>query len=229
MGILSGALGARRFRVAGKLQDNFRDLYGEHLTKLGFRPPPSLSPNADVEGWVLIDDLTTSRFDDINKWLVDHYLVFSMRIDTLRLPAKIVKAEVRRRCQEWTEEHNVERCPAQVRSEIKSSVEEEMAQRSMPATKIVEIAWDIHSDMLYVSSASETICDRLRRRFYRTFGRRLVPFSPLDWVDEKLATKAVTTSTLEAVESVVSDIAASTRNITAAPEGEVEQEGGNDE
>ena len=183
MGLLTSRLTARRFVVGDELPDDYRESYRERLNEFAFVEPPNVTAE-EVEGWTHIDDMMDSDFTDFNKWYVGEWMLFALRIDKRTLPAAKFRAELKVRCQAWCEERGVERCPASVRSELKELLEQEWLPRQMPKTTLHEIAWNIHSDMLYLSTHAEGVGDRVRKRFFRTFGRRLSPMPPMFWVED---------------------------------------------
>ena len=190
MGLLNARLTARRYRVAGELQEGFREIYRDRLGKFAFQEPPNID-KAQIEGWTLIQDVTESSFDDFNQWFIDDWILFGLRTDKRVLPAKIFRATVEREVRAWAKEQEVSRVPASVRAEIRDTLERAWLARVMPRTQHHEISWNIQTNRLYISTHSDAACDSIRKRFYRTFGRRLVPFSPLEWVgdDEDLIVK----------------------------------------
>lgn len=180
MGLLQSRLTARRFRVIGDLPDDFRDMFRERLTEFAFMEPPVTQQ--EVHGWTLVDDVTETNFADFNTWYIDHWMIFALRVDKRVLPAQVFKATVNKKCREWAEERNIKRCPASVRSEIKDQLEQEWLRRVMPRTQHTQLSWNVDTGVVYVSSHSDLVCDTIRKRFFRTFGLKMVPFSPLEWI-----------------------------------------------
>jgi hypothetical protein len=183
MGILGGQLTAQRFRVDGKIPEGFRDTYREQLNEHAFRDPPSQGKE-EVEGWVHLDEMMNTDFHNFNRWLIGSYVVIALRIDVIRLPAKRFKAELRRQCQEWATENGTKRCPPSIKKALREELENAWTRRTMPTSRVVGLAWNLDTGMVYIESPSDGICDRIRKRFYRTFGLRMYHFSPLDWLDD---------------------------------------------
>ncbi len=185
MGILSGALTVRRFRVLGEVPEGFRERYRERLNDYAFRTPPTEVGKEELEGWVQVQNLLDTDFDDLNTWLFDPYAVFALRVDKKVLPAKLLKAHVDKRCAAWAHEHGQDRCPASKRSEIKEALEEEWLKRTLPRVQVTELCWNQQAGYLVLHSLSESVSERVRKRFYQTFGLKIVPWSPLDWFEEE--------------------------------------------
>lgn len=185
MGIVAGALSVARFRVVGALHDDWRTLYRDRLNEHAFRDPPQGMGKEEVEGWVCVQNLLDTDFSDLNRWLFDDYAVFSLRLDRKRLPAKLFRAHLDKRCEAWCAEREVERAPASVRDELKDELEQEWLARTLPSVSVTEAAWSISGGYVVLHALSDSVADRFRKRFYRTFGHRLLPWSPLDWLGDR--------------------------------------------
>lgn len=185
MGILSGALTARRFKVVGEIPEGFRDAYRDQLEAFAFRDPPNEPGKQETEGWVQAHNLLDASFVDLNRWLYDPYALIALRIDKKVLPANLLKATVEKECVRWCAEKGVERCPNAVKTEIKERIEDEWLRRTLPRVRVTELCWNMREQWLVLHSLSESVGDRVRKRFHQTFGLRLVPWSPLDWMDDE--------------------------------------------
>lgn len=184
MGIVSGAMSVARFRVVGEPGSDWRDRYRDALNEHAFQEPPQGLGKEEVEGWVQVHNLLDTEFDDFNRWLYNDVALFALRVDKKRLPGKLFKATLDKKCEGWCKERGVERCPNAVKSQIKEDLEQEWLARALPSTSVTECAWHIGQGYLLVHGLSETVADRVRKRFFRTFGLKLVPWSPLDWLGD---------------------------------------------
>jgi DNA recombination-dependent growth factor C len=184
MGLLTGAMTVRRFRVVGDLPPGWRDTYRDRLNAMAFREPAGRQGKEEIEGWVQVHNLLDTAFDDLNRWLYDPYAVFALRVDKKTLPAKLFRATVEKRCEAWCAERGVDRCPASVKKEIREQLEQDWLQRTLPRVAVSELCWHVQEGWLVLGSLSERTAERVRKRFHRTFGLELHPWSPLDWVDD---------------------------------------------
>ena len=184
MGLLSSGLTATRFRVIGnELKEGWRDIFRERLNEHAFVEPP-MPQKAPVFGWTSIHDLTGVDFADFNEWLLNDWVLFALRTDRRKIPAKRFSAVLKRQCSAWAAEREIGRCPASVRTEIKDRLEDEWIAKVIPTSAHVEIAWALDTNLVYVASHADSVCEQVRKRFHRTFGLRIVPVSPLDWLRE---------------------------------------------
>ena len=192
MGIINGSMTITRLRVLEpELHEGWRDLYRDRLDEHAFRAPPQGLGKEEVEGWCQVHNLLDTEFGDYNQWLYTDWAVFALRVDKKNLPAKLAKAMLEKRCQEWAAELGLERCPASRRSELKDQLDDELLAKTLPSVKVTEVAWHLTSGWVIVHSLSEGAVERVRKRFHRTFGKRLAPWSPLDWLEDDGAVDAL--------------------------------------
>ena len=201
MGILSGAMSVRRFRVVGALPEGWRELYRERLEEFSFKTPPHDVGKEEIEGWVQVHNLLDTSFEDFNRWLYNEFVLLALRVDKKRLPAKLFKATLDKRCDEWKASRELERIPATKRTEIKEALEAEWLRRTLPSVALTEAVWQINEGWLVLHGMSDSVVDRFRKRFFRTFGLRLLPWSPLDYTEDP----AVVDSLLGKAPSLLSD------------------------
>ncbi len=180
MGVLSGTMSVCRFKVVGELGPGWRDELRDQLNAFAFRTPPHDVGKEEVEGWVQIHNLLDTDFSDFNRWLYNEYVLFALRVDRKRLPARLFKATLEKRCEAWKAERQVEKVPAKVRSELKDALEAEWLARTLPTVGFTEAVWNIHEGWLILHGMSGSVVERFRMRFFRSFGKQIVPWSPLE-------------------------------------------------
>lgn len=185
MGVLSGAMTVARFRVAGDLPEGWKETFRDRLEEFAFREPPTGMGKEEVEGWVQVHNLLDVEFGDMNRWLYNDVILFALRVDKKRLPAKLFKATLDKKVQAWCKERDVLRAPAAIRQELKEELEENWLARTLPTVGVTEAAWHLTKGWLLLHSLSETMAERYRKRFFRTFGLKLVPWSPLDFLEDR--------------------------------------------
>jgi DNA recombination-dependent growth factor C len=184
MGIVSGAITAARFRVVGDLPKGWREIYRDRLNEHAFRVPPQGQGKEQIEGWVQVHNLLDTSFDVHDRWLYENVVWFALRVDTKRIPRKLFKATLDKKVEAWCAERGVQRAPASVRQELQDQLETQWLDRTLPTVQVTEAAWNLDRNWLLLHSLSEGVADRFRKRFFRTFGLKLLPWSPLDWLEE---------------------------------------------
>lgn len=190
MGIVSGGMTVRRYRLSGAVPDDFRDRYREALQKYAFRDSNDPTHGKERMGWVEIQNLLDTSFEDWNRWLFDRYLVVSLRVDKKVVPPKYFKAHLQKREEAWCLENGRQRCPAAVRTEIKERLEFEMLARALPRVQVTEMCWNVVDGWVIFHSLSEKLNDNFRKLFMQTFGLGIYPVVPLDLLGEDLQEEA---------------------------------------
>ena len=202
MGIFKGAMTARRFRVVGEMGEGWREVFRDRLNEFAFRERAVSTSKEEVEGWVQVHNLLDASFDDFNLWLYGNYVVFALRVDKKSLPAKLFSATVQKRCDAWCDANNVERCPSAVKAEIKDTLEREWLKNALPRVSLTEACWSLDGNYLILHSLSEGTAERFRKRFFRTFGMTLVPWSPLDFLEDAAEVETVLASAPASLQGV---------------------------
>ncbi len=206
MGILSGALTGRRYRIEGELPADFRERFAESLRTYAFRDKSSLGSGEELVGWVEIHNLLDTGFEELNSWLYDRYALFSMRVDKKVLPAKLFRAHLDKRVQAWCAENQRSRCPASVRSELKELLTFEMMQKTLPRVSVYEVCWNVSDGWLLFHNLSERANERFVKLFFETFGYHPQPMVPLDMLgaDASLADALLSTGGMDYLPEVTS-------------------------
>jgi recombination associated protein RdgC len=184
MALMKGAMTTRRYRVHGALPEGWRERFRDRLNAMAFREPPTSTGKEEIEGWVQVHNLLDTSFDDFNQWLYNSFAVFSLRVDKKSLPGKLLRATVDKKCREWAEERGLEKVPTAKKREIKEALEAEWLSRMLPRVALTEVVWNLDEGYVLIDSLSDSVGDRFRKRFHRTFGLELQPFSPLDHFDD---------------------------------------------
>jgi DNA recombination-dependent growth factor C len=187
MGIVSGALSARRYAVQGEPPEGFRISYADALCAHAFKAPFSKTAKEEHHGWVLQRNLLDTDFEDLNTWLFNHYALFQLRVDKKTLPAALFKATLAKRCEEWCDLQGMERIPRSRKDELKEQLEFEWLSTALPTVRVTEVVWNMAEGWVLFHSLSEGANDRFRKLFFQTFGLKLVASNPLDWLEPELA------------------------------------------
>ena len=174
MPLLKGAMGATRYRVVDPPVDLQRDDLIDLLNENGFCEPFSKATAGETLGWVNIHNLCVSAFDPEDSCYTQ-YLCFSLRIDNKRLPAKLVKARLELRAQEWMSERGADRIPAAVKRELKEQLELELLPKQLPSVIAHDVCWDLKDHKVWFFSGSRKANESFRLRFGQTFNLDLAP------------------------------------------------------
>ncbi|MBT3217661.1 MAG: recombination-associated protein RdgC [Proteobacteria bacterium] len=195
MSILSGMLTARRFRVVAELPAQWRESFRDRLNEHAFQSATEELGKEEKEGWTQVHNLLNTQFDDFNRWLYGDYLVFALRVDKKVLPGKLLTATLEKQCEEWCSENGAQRCPALTKTALREELEQQWLRRVLPRVTITEAVWNIEQQYLILNSLSDGVMERFEKRFRRTFGYRLLPWSPLNLLADSDQVDALISST----------------------------------
>jgi len=184
MGILKGALSARRYRVVGEPPSGARALWADTLTSHGYREPASAVRREETVGWVHAENLLNSDFTDMDRWLVEPYAHFALRMDKKVVPPALLKAHVTVAAERWCEEEGHSPCPRSVRTELRDQLEDDLLRRTLARPRTSEVVWNLSENWLLFQSFSERVNTIFARLFFQTFGLEVHPDNPLDWLDD---------------------------------------------
>lgn len=155
----------RRFRVVGDVPEGFREEYLAALEREAFTESVAISREAR-SGWCEYGKPLAPPSD----WCHNQYAVFSLRIDQRRIPGPVLRARVDKSVADWCGANSRERCPAQVRAEIRENTELELLRSTIPTMKVLNVFWDISEGWVVFSAQTERMTDLFRKLFHRTFG-----------------------------------------------------------
>ena len=102
-------------------------------------------------------------------------LCFALRVDNKRLPAKLVKARLELRAQDWMAERGADRIPATVKRELKEQLELELLPKQLPSVNAHDVCWDLKDHKVWFFSGSRKVNESFRLRFGQTFTLDLAP------------------------------------------------------
>jgi len=185
VGILSGALSVRHYRVQGELGPDHRDRLIDALNSNAFRDPLSPLHKEEILGWAQIHNLLDTDFSDINLWLYNQYAIFSFRMDKKTVPARLFKAHLQKKMAAWCKETGREKCPPKVKEELKELLEQDMLRQTLPKVAVHEVAWNLSEGWVAFHNQSDLINDKFRKHFHHTFNLVLVPVTPLDFLEDR--------------------------------------------
>jgi hypothetical protein len=179
MGFFSGRVTFARYRVNGPSPGTFGL---EHLERLQAHASgrQRLAAADGVEaGWTAGDHLLDTTFD-LAKNVVQDTLHFCLRLDTLKLPADLLRAYTQIELQGLTAANPSGRPSAQQKRQAREVARERLETEARDGRflkrKLYPVLWDAPSNELLVGTTAVTVVDRLHTLFRHTFG---IAFEPL--------------------------------------------------
>jgi hypothetical protein len=184
MGLVSGGLNGRRFRIHTPLPQGFRDRYLEALRESAFVPVPDAADKEPRSGWVDIFEPANTQFE-LNTFLFDRYVALALRTDKKSVNGRYFKIALAERIAQVMEMRGVEKLSKDEKAQISEDLERELHGRALPSVSTCDVAWDTHTGEVIVFGTSDSIVERVVEHFEATFDVRLRPERMCDWVAEK--------------------------------------------
>jgi len=174
MGFLTGRLTCMRFRVGGRSLRSFGPEHLEHLSNHAIGKQRIAAADGSSIGWIAADHILDTRFD-LPKNIVNDALHFALRIDTLNIPADLLRAYTQVEL-EGLAASNPSGLPSnrqkrEARQLAKDRLEKEAQDGRFIRRKAIPLLWDAPSGELLVGTTSITAIDRLHTLFHQTFNR----------------------------------------------------------
>jgi hypothetical protein len=180
MGFLSGRMTCARFRVQGRAPRQFGP---EHLERLQQNVIGSqrIATSDGVQcGWIAGDHILDTRFD-LAKNIIDDTLQFALRIDSLKIPADLLRAytqiELAGLAQSNPSGLPSARQKREARTLAKERLDQEAEDGRFLKRKSYPVMWDCRSNELLAGTSAVTVLDRLHPLFEETFKARFEPLA----------------------------------------------------
>jgi hypothetical protein len=187
--LLANSINLTRFNVELAEKEDFTPAtLIELLNKYGFRAIDT-TVDPDSLGWVTATDTAVSVFEDSGLVFVDRFLFFSMRRDVRRVPAAVLKENIKNAEAEWLAEHpNMRRVPKQVKGEIKETHQLSLMAKTIPTPTVNDVVWDTEKNEILLLANSSKIIDQFDTLFRKTFpGAHLRMATPYHYAEQAVA------------------------------------------
>ncbi|MEM9416547.1 MAG: hypothetical protein AAGA29_13890 [Planctomycetota bacterium] len=180
MPFTSGRVSFARFHVAGDTPPAVDETFLELLHEHRFRETEIGAPDEVEAGFVTSEHLFDTQFT-FEKTAYGRYALFSVRIDTHKVPAEVKKAY-----QKMNEAAAAGASPTgfaskQEKREAKElagrQVSEDLAAGRFRKSRSVQIVWDLPGGTVYSANASNAVTEQLVRLMRQAFNIQLEPLS----------------------------------------------------
>lgn len=178
MPVLKGAVTFARYR-AERAKDAPKDLkrsLANALRRNAFEPLDPTSDEDRAAGWVELEDHDATELSP-SRFVYGDYLMATWRVDTLRVPANRVNAELDR----WARVHEAEKGEAPTRTSKKAQKElilKKLRRQAFPVTRTYDLTWNLDKDLIFIWASARKIIDEITIALEDGFGLRLYAQSP---------------------------------------------------
>ena len=181
MGLLSNTVSLTVFDVVGeKPSQDMIPWIETQLKQDAFKSIQHSSEELSI-GWVELDDFQACEFTVPGAWWREHYVAFSLRRDQRRLPAALLKGELKREQDKFLQMNpTFQRVPKERNEELKELVRTRLLGSVLPSPGVFDVLWDLNHNQVLFASTSRRCIDDLVELFHKSFtGLRLVVKHPV--------------------------------------------------
>lgn len=184
MGFASRQVSIIRYRVRGEVQGSFWDAVHEGVKSNSFKEAQSAGDLVGI-GWTAIEDFTDNLFER-TPYVFGNFIALSMRIDTVRVPARILDMHFKSESRKLLEQTGQRRLSATQGRELKERLKESLTSRVFPSIQVVDLLWNTPEAVAYVGTHNPRARERIEEQFKKSFGLTLVPLIPYLRAEELL-------------------------------------------
>lgn len=181
MGFLSASVTFTRFKILDDVSDATLQKADELLKNHAFQEIDGPG-NAEERsfGWVNIDDFLDNGWHHSHPQK-GHYLTFSLRLDTRRVPPAVFKkhylialkdaeAELKDKGRKFLSKDQ--------KTELREQTMLKLRARTYPIPAVFDAVWNLRDHVVYFASARGKVCDMFMELFAKTFELHLDPCFP---------------------------------------------------
>jgi DNA recombination-dependent growth factor C len=179
MGVYSGSASYVRYKVNGDLPASLKEAVLTKLKEFSFQEPDQPVPREKSIGWVSAENMASIFFDDLH-FSKGQYLVFSLRIDTRKVPPLAFKAALLKEELKFKRSTGKERLSIKDKEKLKDQVKLALMKRALPAPALYDVCWNTATGMLLFFSTSKTANAEFVDFFFASFELSLTPLSPYE-------------------------------------------------
>lgn len=179
MGFLNSSCSFTRFRLLDSLTDEIVLQIPEKLKKFAFVDIENL-PEMRAHGWVCFEDMLDSEWQTAPPQKAD-YLLFSLRLDTRRIPAGVIKKHLALAIREEKEKMAAtgqKFISKERKKELKEQVLLRLRQHFLPVPAEFNVLWNLQSGEVWLASIQGKMIDLFMELFLNTFELHLEQLTP---------------------------------------------------
>ena len=179
MGFLASSCSFTRFRVIDPVPD---ELWAEipQLLKNGAFLDIDDTTEDQADGWVSFDDYLDTTWQ-AGPPQIGAYIAFSLRVDTRRIPAGVVRKHLvlaLKRGKAENEKNGKKFISRERRKELKELVQLSLRRRFLPVPNEFNVIWNTANNEIWFASTQEKVIELFAQRFLDTFKLHIEQLTP---------------------------------------------------
>lgn len=187
MGFFSRSTSMMRYKTKGEMIVSFWEAVDSGIKSGSFREIDSPGELIGV-GWTSIEDFSEYEFTGAS-YLYGNYVALSLRVDTVRIPPRILEIHLKKETRKLLKETGQRRLSSNQRKELKETVKEVLKRQVLPSIQVFDFVWDTSKSIVYFTSLSIKARERFEDHFKKSFGLSLIPLIPYLKAEEVLASQ----------------------------------------
>lgn len=179
MGFANTSCSFSRFKIIDAVSDSIINAIPEKLVQFSFRDIENL-PEMQAHGWVCFEDMLDSKWETATPFKAD-YAVFSLRLDTRRIPAGVIKKHVALAIKDEKERllaNNQKFISRERKKELKEQVLLRLRERFLPIPAEFNVIWNLQTGEVWFASLQQKMIDLFMEYFLATFDLHLDQLTP---------------------------------------------------
>ena len=179
MGFCNASCSFTRFRIIDPIPSELWTQIPDKLRQFAFRDIDDL-PEMQAYGWVCFEDMLDREWRTAPPQK-GAYLVFSLRLDTRRIPAGVIKKHVAlalREEKERMESQGKKFISRERKKELKEQVLLRLRQRFLPTPAEFNVVWEPDRNEVWFASTQGKMIDLFMEAFLNTFDLYLEQIEP---------------------------------------------------
>ena len=179
MGFANASCSFTRFRILDPVPGELWPQIADRLKKFAFTDIDDVS-EMHSHGWVSFDDMLDNQWESAQPQK-GAYIAFSLRLDTRRIPAGVIKKHLRlaiRREMQTTGSGTKAFISRDRRKELKEQVMLRLVQRFLPVPGEFNVLWATEKNEVWFASTQTKMLDLFTELFLTTFDLHLEPLTP---------------------------------------------------
>ena len=186
-----------RFRITDPVPSTLWPEVIDRLRRFSFKDIDNI-PEETSLGWSSFEDMLDVSFNQ-NPVEKGVYLAFSLRQDTRRVPAAVIKKYFAMAIKE-EEAHNRDQGKKFVsrdrKKELKEQVMLKLRMRFLPIPAEFQVIWNTTTGIVFFASTQGSMLDKFQEEFTKTFNLHIEPLTPY-WLASTLLPDTGSLDTLE--------------------------------
>lgn len=181
MGFANASVSFTRFRILDSVPEEIFANITENLKRGSFQDIDNI-PQSSSHGWVCLDDMLDSEWQ-VAPPQKGNFIVFSLRVDTRRVPAGVIKKHLLlaiRAEKEKMAENGKKFISRERIKEIKEQLMLKLNQRFLPVPAEFNVVWNIRTNEVWFASIQARMIELFMEAFLSTFNlhlEQLVPYN----------------------------------------------------